>query len=167
MNWRVELATAERSVMRRFLTVLTATMLLGVPGTAHAAPIAPAASCASLATLDLADADTQIASAADRTVNGHTFCDVTGYISPQTQLEALLPESTWQGDYLQEGCGGFCATDGVSLSDPSRTSLHQAPYPPLAAGELVVAADNQGHEGPGVLWARHDFLLRIVFGYRS
>src|SRR5262247_2342252 len=143
--------------MRPCLTVLAAgaAMLFAVPAAAHAAQIAPATSCASLATLDLADVDTQIASAADSTQNGDAFCDVKGYISPQTQFEALLPESTWQGDYLQEGCGGFCGQNGVSLSDPSRTSLHQAGYEPLANGELVVAADDQGHEGPGALWARH------------
>lgn len=47
---------------------------------------------------------------------------MTGYISPQTRFEVLLPVSTWQGDYLQQGCGGFCGFVNLSLSDPSRTS---------------------------------------------
>ena len=31
-------------------------------------------------------------------------------MSPVTQFEALLPQETWRGDYLQQGCGGFAAT---------------------------------------------------------
>ncbi len=152
---------------RRTWLAVTVAVLCWPAATAQAAAQLPAASCGSLTALDLADVDTQVVSAADSTQNGHAFCDVKGYISPQTQFEALLPETTWQGDYLQEGCGGFCGTTGVSLSDPSRTSGHQGPFAPLANGELAVAADDQGHEGPGALWAKHDFLLRVVFGYRS
>ena len=56
---------------------------------------------------------------------------------------------------------------GGRPDDPSRTSLHQAPYEPLRRGELVVAADDQGHEGPGTLWGKEDLILRVVYGYRS
>jgi hypothetical protein len=58
----------------------------------------------------------------------------------------------------------------VSLGDPSRTSGYQAPYPPLSNGELVVAADDQGHESASnadTLWAKNDPQLRVVFGYSS
>ena len=59
---------------------------------------------------------------------------------------------------------------GLSLTDPSRTSGYQAPFGPLSNGELVVAADDQGHEAPSnldTLWARNDPQLRVVFGYSS
>ncbi|GAC1399588.1 MAG: tannase/feruloyl esterase family alpha/beta hydrolase [Ktedonobacteraceae bacterium] len=127
-------------------------------------------SCASLGSVDLSRLDTVIVSVADSTEGGHVFCDVKGYISPQTQFEVLLPETTWRGDYLQQGCGGFCGHLGLSLTDPARTSGYQVPFAPLADGEMVVAADDQGHESPSNsdgLWAKNDPQLRVVFGYSS
>ena len=114
--------------------------------------------------------DARITSTATVTRNGHPFCDVKGYISPVTQFEALLPTETWRGDYLQQGCGGLCGKADVSLDDPSRTSGYQAPYAPLQNGEMVVAADDQGHEAPSnarrALGAGRP-PLRAVFGYSS
>ena len=138
-------------------------------GTA-ATRIAPVTSCTSLGTLDLARLLTSVQAAAEVTRGGHRYCSVIGYISPQTRFEVLLPVSTWTGDYLQQGCGGFCGAVGLSLTDPSRTSGYQAPFGPLSNGELVVAADDQGHEAPSnldTLWARNDPQLRVVFGYSS
>ncbi|MFL5335033.1 MAG: tannase/feruloyl esterase family alpha/beta hydrolase, partial [Geminicoccaceae bacterium] len=141
-----------------------------MPAPAPAPVIRPVATCGSLAATDLSQLDTAIASAAEVTLDGHVFCDVKGYISPQTQFEVLLPTATWRGDYLQQGCGGFCGHIDISLQDPSRTSGYQAAYPPLANGEMVVAADNQGHVGLSsndALWAKYDPMLRVVFGYSS
>ena len=129
--------------------------------------IPPVAACAALGSVDLSGVDAQVESAGDQVENGVSFCAVAGYISPQTHFTVLLPQSTWRGDYLQQGCGGLCGHSEVSLSDPSRTSFHQAPYGPLADGALVVAADDQGHAGPGGVWAKEDPMLRVVFGYRS
>jgi Tannase and feruloyl esterase len=137
---------------------------------AEAAAIPPVMSCEALAKSDFTALDAQITSTATATRNGHSFCDVKGYISPVTQFEALLPTETWRGDYLQQGCGGLCGKADVSLDDPSRTSGYQAPYAPLQNGEMVVAADDQGHEAPSngdALWARNDLRLRAVFGYSS
>src|SRR5690348_9251409 len=64
--------------------------------------IAPVQSCAALAGLDLARLETSIGAAAEVTQGGHRYCSVTGYISPQTRFEVLLPTSTWTGDYLQQ-----------------------------------------------------------------
>src|SRR3984885_6165474 len=113
---------------------------------AEAAAIPPVISCEALANSDFTALDARITSTATATRNGHPFCDVKGYISPVTQFEALLPTETWRGDYLQQGCGGLCGKADVSLDDPSRTSGYQAPYAPLQNGEMVVAADDQGHE---------------------
>ena len=132
--------------------------------------IAPVRTCASLAGLIVARLETSIGAAAEVTREGHQYCSVTGYISPQTRFEVLLPTATWAGDYLQQGCGGFCGAVGLSLADPSRTSGYQAPFAPLSNGELVVAADDQGHEAAtntDTLWARNDPQLRVVFGYSS
>jgi Tannase and feruloyl esterase len=137
---------------------------------AEAGAILPVMSCEALANSDFTALDARITSTATATRNGHSFCDVKGYISPVTQFEALLPTETWRGDYLQQGCGGLCGKADVSLDDPSRTSGYQAPYAPLQNGEMVVAADDQGHEAPSngdALWARNDLRLRAVFGYTS
>jgi Tannase and feruloyl esterase len=137
---------------------------------AEAGAILPVISCAALANSDFTALDARITASATATRNGHSFCDVRGYISPVTQFEALLPTETWRGDYLQQGCGGLCGKADVNLDDPSRTSGYQAPYAPVQNGEMVVAADNQGHEAPSngdALWARNDLRLRAVFGYSS
>jgi len=137
---------------------------------AEAAAIPPVMSCEALTNLDLTALDARITAAATVTRNGHPFCNVKGYISPETRFEALLPTETWRGDYLQQGCGGLCGKADVSLDDPSRTSGYQAPYVPLSEGEMVVAADDEGHETPSnadALWARDDLRLRAVFGYSS
>jgi feruloyl esterase len=158
------------------LGVIAAVVGVAVAVTSAAAPraaagaVVPAASCPSLGGLDLSRLDTVVLAASEVSREGHRYCSVTGYISPQTRFEVLLPVSTWQGDYLQEGCGGFCGPVGLSLSDPSRTSGYQAPFPALSDGEMVVAADDQGHESTAegdTLWARNDPRLRVVFGYSS
>jgi feruloyl esterase len=133
--------------------------------------IRPRVSCGSLTTVDLTaapdapDALGRIISAADVTDNGLAYCDVKGYISPQTGFEVLLPETTWQGDYLREGCGGFCGRISLSLQP-----LVAVGCAPVADGAFVVAADDQGHQSPSItdgLWAARDPALRVVFGYSS
>ena len=148
----------------------TASAPSGSPAAVTGSAILPATSCANLSNADLSGLDGRVTSAATVTRDGHAFCDVHGYISPVTQFEVLLPLETWRGDYLQEGCGGFCGHVDLSLQDPSRTSGYQAPYAPLANGEMVVAADDQGHETASngdALWGKTDPQLRVVFGYTS
>ena len=45
------------------------------------------------------------------------YCDVKGMIAPQTHFEMKLPVSTWQGRYLQNGCGGLLR-DGLQPDVP-------------------------------------------------
>ena len=167
-----------QSLLNHATSTLTSMALTGLilavtaPGAAaaDAGAIAPVTTCEALGKSDLTDLDSRLSSTATVTRNGHAFCDVKGYISPATQFEVLLPQETWRGDYLQQGCGGLCGQTNVNLDDPSRTSGYQAPYEPLASGEMVVAADDQGHEAPNngdALWAKYDLRLRAVFGYSS
>ena len=152
------------------LAVGTGWTIATAPGTLAAEAIRPVMACQALTGLDLTPLDARIETAATETRNGHGFCNVKGTISPVTRFEALLPQESWRGDYLQQGCGGLCGKADVNLDDPSRTSGYQAPYAPLANGEIVVAADDQGHEAASnadALWARHDLRLRAVFGYSS
>jgi hypothetical protein len=149
---------------------LAGIMVAAPPARAADGAIAPVTSCETLGKADLSAQDAVITSTATATREGHAYCDVKGYISPMTQFEALLPLETWRGDYLQQGCGGLCGHVDVDLKDPSRTSGYQAPYAPLMNGEMVVAADDEGHEtasnGDGE-WAKTDPELRLVFGYLS
>ncbi len=130
--------------------------------------ILPQISCAALGQHDFTnvpDAASRISSAADTSLNGTTYCEVKGYISPQTSFELLLPESTWQGDYVQEGCGGYCGAVHISAQPLVSTGC-----PQVAGNEFVLASDDQGHESPSGTdgtWAASDLALRIVFGYTS
>jgi pimeloyl-ACP methyl ester carboxylesterase len=130
--------------------------------------ILPQISCAALGQHDFTnvpDAASRISSAADTSLNGTTYCAVKGYISPQTSFELLLPESTWHGDYVQEGCGGYCGAVHISAQPLVSTGC-----PQVAGNEFVLASDDQGHESPSGTdgtWAASDLALRIVFGYTS
>src|SRR6202042_2178447 len=126
-------------------------------------------SCEALANSDFTALDARIASSATATRNGHSFCDVKATSARSPSSRRSCPPRAG-GDYLQQGCGGLCGKADVSLDDPSRTSGYQAPYAPLQNGEMVVAADDQGHEAPtngDALWARNDLRLRAVWGYSS
>jgi hypothetical protein len=129
--------------------------------------IQPVRTCSSLASVDLTGVDARVEKAAEVDRNGRNFCDVTGYMSPQTHFQVLLPLSTWRGNYLQQGCGGLCGSSVVNLDDPSRTSGYQVPFRPVSDGEMVIAADDEGHAGGGGLWGKDDPQLRVVFGYTS
>src|SRR3954469_11969861 len=69
-----------------------------------ATAVTPTAPCKSLVSLDLGRLDTVVEEATEVTRDEIGYCAVTGYISPQTRYEVLLPTATWTGDYLQQGC---------------------------------------------------------------
>ena len=129
--------------------------------------IAPVISCTQLAQHDFGsvpDAPTSILSATVVAATSTTpeYCDVKGYISPQTQFDLELPTTTYQGRYLQVGCGGFCG----AFFDP-------APFPSCDAqlgGDFALANENTGHVGASQtdgVWALDDLQLRLEFGYLS
>jgi feruloyl esterase len=89
------------------------------------------------------------------------YCDVVGFVQPQVQFELRLPTHTWNGRYLQTGCGGFCGFIGI---DQCGDAL---------AGNFAVAAQNMGHVGNSErdpiddpIWGS-DPALRIDYGDRS
>ena len=92
-------------------------------GARSAQVILPAVACQSLALLDLGSLATRITSVTQVTRNQRQFCEVHGYISPQTVFEVLLPVETWRGNYMQSGCAAFCGSVNVNLHDPAGTSL--------------------------------------------
>lgn len=85
------------------------------------------------------------------------YCRLTGYTKPQIQFEMRLPTETWNGRYLQAGCGGFC---GVVRAESCADAV---------ARNFMAAAHNMGHVG-GVAslptWGSEPGLRRD-FGTRS
>jgi feruloyl esterase len=127
--------------------------------------IAPVMPCGALTQHDFGsvpEAPTSIVSAAVVAAISTTpeYCDVKGYISPQTRFELKLPTRTYQGRYLQVGCGAFCGIVS-STSFPSCDAQ--------LGGDFAIATDNQGHMASPIdsIWALDDLQLRIEFGYLS
>lgn len=142
-----------------------------VSSAASASSIRPVLDCAALAKADFSavpDAPSRIQSANALTRTGIDYCDVRGYIAPQTQFEVLLPTATWQGRYVQIGCGGLCGdipTEGASPTPALSTGCSA-----VTNGELVLASDNEGHIGANRLdglWAKDNPILRDVYGFSS
>jgi feruloyl esterase len=91
------------------------------------------------------------------------YCDVKGMIAPQTHFDLQLPVSTWQGRYLQNGCGGYCGTVGNQTFPSCDAQL---------GGDFAMATDDEGHVtaaglGGGGLFAFNDQKLRSEYGYES
>jgi len=131
---------------------------------------APVISCAQVAQFDLGalpGASTEISSAtpvaaADNAQGDWNACEVTGVIAPQIQFQLLLPTSTYQGEYLQDGCGGYCGSVAITTQVASGCA-------PLTSGAFAIASDNEGHYGAAVFSAAFgaDPTLRASFGYQS
>jgi feruloyl esterase len=132
-----------------------------------ATPISPAISCASLAGQTFTESGgtpSKITSAVTTTQGGITYCEVSGYTSPQTDFEVLLPETTFEGDYIQEGCGGFCGIIPISTQPDASTNCL-----PVTNGQLAIGTDDQGHVGGSAdgAWAADDLTLRVEYAYTS
>jgi Tannase and feruloyl esterase len=149
-------------------------MTVGAPALAAAmtGPVAPRLACAALAQPEPgggvpnfgatpgAPTRVSLASVVAATATAPEFCDVNGYVSAQIQFELKLPTKTWQGRYLQNGCGGFCGAVG----SPGFPSCDLQP-----GGDFAVSATNDGHAGAGfdALWAATDQQERVDFGTRA
>lgn len=140
---------------------------LGFPGAslvaADPAAIPARVACESLPSASdyggISDAPTEISSATTvaATAGAPEFCDVVGIISPQIHFELKLPTTTWQGRFLQNGCGGYCGM----IRSPGFPACDLQP-----GGDFAVAATDDGHTGAAV-WALDDEQLRIDYGYRA
>jgi hypothetical protein len=138
---------------------------------ASASPKIPAVmSCSQLATLPtlvtIPGNPTSIDTATDVAAAGTNpaYCDIKGMIAPQTHFEMKLPETTWQGRYLQNGCGGYCgAVSSQAFPQPCDTEL---------GGDFAMATDDEGHTsdsgiGGAGLFAYNSQKLREEYGYES
>lgn len=130
-------------------------------------PAAPVMSCSQLLSQDF----TNVPGAPPASLTGATlvgtgaaqYCDVSGYISPQTQFELRLPTSTYQGRYLQTGCGGNCGVVSIGVSPAADTAAA------LTSNTFAVSTNNEGHAatGPWDVWGAPNASnpLRAEFGY--
>jgi feruloyl esterase len=126
-------------------------------------PVIPAGlTCAQLAKTTSVDGQAisivkyQTASAAP---GSPQYCAVTGHINTYIGFEILLPVSTWRQRYLQVGCGGLCGS--ISISPAETTG-----YKPLADGDFVIAAEDDGHNGNDTSWYS-SAQQRVDFAYLS
>ncbi|MET9889453.1 tannase/feruloyl esterase family alpha/beta hydrolase [Streptomyces sp. NPDC006465] len=131
--------------------------------------ITPALPCAGVASQDLAAAvpgvPFEITSATELAASANTLgnwaaCDVKGVIAPQIHFEIKLPQTGWQADYLQVGCGGLCGNTSVNSAPASAGCV------PLTSGAFAVASSDEGHYQGGGLFST-DPTLRADFGYKS
>jgi Tannase and feruloyl esterase len=108
-------------------------------------------------------APTRIAVATPVAAAGTTpaYCRVQGYVAGQIHFELKLPTSTYQGRYLQSGCGGYCG----AIQSPG--------FPACDAqfgGDFALAATDDGHTSAGAfdaLWGATDEQLHLDFGFRA
>jgi len=93
------------------------------------------------------------------TTSIHYFCDVKGYVAPQSKFELKLPPfQDWNHSFFFRACGGFCGY----LQDKLCNSA-------LARG-YASATGNGGHEsalGFDGIWAADAPELQEDFGWRS
>jgi hypothetical protein len=88
-----------------------------------------------------------------------SYCAVTGHINAYIGFEVLLPINTWRQRYLQVGCGGLCGS--ISIAPPQSTG-----YQPLADGDFVLAAEDDGHSGNSISWYSNP-QQQVDFAYLS
>ncbi|MYW63402.1 tannase/feruloyl esterase family alpha/beta hydrolase [Streptomyces sp. SID8379] len=153
-----------------FALVAGSTLALADPASGGAAAgIAPAMACSGVTGLDLAaaapGAPFEISSAKEVAADANSlgdwaYCDVQGVIAPQIHFQLRLPQTGWQADYLQLGCGGLCGSVNTGSAPASNGCV------PLTDGAFAVASSDEGHSQGGGLFST-DPTLRADFGYKS
>ncbi|MBL7622472.1 tannase/feruloyl esterase family alpha/beta hydrolase [Frankia sp. AgW1.1] len=89
------------------------------------------------------------------------YCSVKGFVAPRVDFELKLPVATWQGRYLQEGCGGLCGFV-IPTSFPACDAQ--------LGGDFALAATDDGHATSNPFsaeWAAGDEQARVDLGYRG
>jgi hypothetical protein len=166
---------------RSYLTVgATASRRTAAPVDSKALPqlgtLTPKYSCSELASQDFSQvpgAPTTILSAtlvtpASGSTVTYPYCQVDGIVAPQVQFQLQLPTTSYAQRYLQEGCGGYCGSVGVSQPAASgQNGVDECV--PLNNGEFALGQDDEGHIGGGntEAWAVDDPVLKVDFGYLS
>ena len=87
-----------------------------------------------------------------------SYCRVQGYVAPQVGFEIRLPVSSWNGKFMETGCGGACGFITIDWLCPAA----------LLKGYACITTD-MGHkdEKGGGLWAYNNLQAQIDWGYRA
>jgi feruloyl esterase len=123
----------------------------------------PVASCAELARADfsgLPDAPTHITQTEVVAATGGApaYCKVNGFIELHVGIEMRLPVKTWNGKFMEKGCGGWCGA-----------IMDWACVDALNRGYACITTD-MGHKGSSmddVSWAKNNLQAQIDFGFRA
>jgi Tannase and feruloyl esterase len=155
-------ATAREAALARTVSDVPTLSSQNNADMANLGVIPASMSCAQLAkTTSVAGQKIQIVEyqTASASASSPKYCAVTGHINAYIGFEILLPVSTWRQRYLQVGCGGLCGS--ISIAPPETTG-----YKPLADGDFVLAAEDDGHSGNGTSWSSNAQQL-VDFAYLS
>jgi feruloyl esterase len=123
-----------------------------------------AAKCEKLMSEDFAgvpDAPTHIYTAKLIEASGEkpAYCEVEGNIAPQVGILMWLPVQSWNGKFMEVGCGGFCGIlTFIGMCEE-----------PLKKGYACITTDmgHKGKEAEGVEWAYNNPQAVIDFAYRA
>ncbi len=132
-----------------------------------ATAIPPVRSCGDLTSVRLLSptrVPVRVFSAQSAPFTGAEYCQVQGDIGTDFKFDLRLPQSTYEGQYVQEGCGGFCGF--LSPSVPFAADGCAA----VTGNTLAVAADNEGHSASSTTdarWGANDAASRMIFGSTS
>ena len=106
----------------------------------------------------------QVLSAHLSEFSGATNCAVVGVIGKSLDFDLRLPRSSYRGEYLQEGCGGFCGLVFPSGPEASNGCAE------VRGDSLAMAVDNEGHVTRSIAdarWGADNPSSRLVFGSTS
>lgn len=144
------------------ISLAIATIAAALNGAVVHAESTEVSACSALEGTDFSripDATTKVTKAtvvdADGEVPAH--CRVRGYIAPQVGIDLRLPLHTWNGKFIEMGCGGFCGS-----------TEELAPW----CGDAVrrgyaCIVTNKGHTGAGGHWAYNNLEAQFDFGIRA
>jgi hypothetical protein len=110
---------------------------------ARSSVIKPVVSCGKLRHQSFSGAgagSTNIVNAANVSRGKLQQCSVTGQIGSVLDFNLRLPTKTYKGQYLQEGCSGYCGAVDIGLPESA------VGCPSFDKNQLAVAADDEGHE---------------------
>ena len=143
----------------RFNTAICAIGLLFLWSPIHAQD----PSCQSLAAMDFSqvpDAPTQLTRIQTMTESSPLpeYCRIEGYIAANVGFEIRIPQQSWNGKLLMQGCGGFCGSYAVIAQCDDA----------LARGYACVSTD-LGHKSTPIdgKWAYNNPQGEIDFYYRA
>ncbi|SLK08748.1 tannase/feruloyl esterase family alpha/beta hydrolase [Novosphingobium mathurense] len=118
------------------------------------------------------DAPTQVMRAVVLPAQGirPAACHVQGYVAPQVGFEFLLPVHSWNGKFIQVGCGGNCGTTRFNgqLLDGLCDEMLRRGYACIGSDRgHHTSRDGMGNAFGDSLWAYDNLQAEVDFGFRA